>query len=196
MNRNPRKTPANESLRDTVEERVEQYEAAWQQQGHAQIEQYLPPRSDPDYEAVALELMRVELEHSWRQGSPRLLEDYRRRFADVLDVPRRMGELAFEDYRCRSQAGQSVKPDEYRERFSVVTVDWPLDTDGPTSPDETETAIAGLTEDADRLVEAIQPFPDVGDTLAGFRLLERLGQGTFGAVFRRGRPTWPVAMWS
>ena len=184
MTRNHRETTPIESLRDPVEERVELFEAAWQQQGHARIESFLPARSDPDYHEVALELMRVDLEHSWQQGSPRPLEDYRHRFADVLDLPGRLDELAFEEYRCRRHAGQSVQPEEYSRRFSIRTVDWPLEQDHVPSADEIDTAVAGLTEDADRLVDAIQLFPDVGDELTGFRLLEQLGQGTFGAVFR------------
>ena len=45
MTQNHRETRPFESLRDTGEERVELFEAAWQQEGHARIEQYLPPRS-------------------------------------------------------------------------------------------------------------------------------------------------------
>ncbi len=184
MTRSPRELRSIESRHDLVEECVELYEMACQQGGSAEIEQFLPAPSDPERGTVALELMRIELEQSWRKGTPLSLEEYRVRFADVLEVPGRLEELAFEDYRCRCLAGQPVAPAEYSRRYAVDTVDWPSDTDRPLAPEEVETSVQSLREASQRLVDAIQPFPEVGDEFAGFCLLEKLGQGTFGGVFR------------
>lgn len=175
---------ADDTLDDTVEQRVEWYEAACRQHGQAQIEDFLPLPSDPDYARVALELMRVEMERAWQHGTPQPLDAYRRQFADVLHDPERLGALAFEEYRCRRQAGESVRPAEYAQQFSIATTDWPCDTDHDTDPDRIETDVVGLGQESQRLVDAIQLFPDVGDPFLGFRLQERLGQGAFGAVFR------------
>ena len=179
---------AEDTLDDTVEQRVEWYEAACLQHGQAQIEDFLPLPSDPDYARVALELMRVEMERAWQHGTPQPLDAYRRQFADVLHDPERLGDLAFEEYRCRRQAGESVQPAEYAQKFSIATTDWPRDTDHDTDhdtdPDRIETDVVSLGQESQRLVDAIQLFPDVGDPFLGFRLQERLGQGAFGAVFR------------
>ncbi len=184
MTRNPHEQRTTDWSHDVVEERVESFEAARQQNRGARIEDFLPDRSDPEYANVAVELMRVELEHGWREGIAPAVEDYRARFSDVLEVPERLEALAFEDYRCRSQAGQSVLPSDYSRRFSISTQDWPSDTGRPPRADDVDTAVQDLGDESHRLVDAIQLFPDVGDEIAGFRLLEKLGQGTFGAVFR------------
>ncbi len=174
----------SEATLDQLEILVESFELARTRADDTDLREFFPPESDPDYTAVALELMRVDLEGRWKIGSPRRLEEYCDAFDDVLRASDRMAALAFEEYRCRVQAGEDASPQEYARRFGITTHDWPTPTSLRFDPNEVDTieSMSALGEST-RLVNSIQRFPCVGDRLAGFRLIETLGQGTFATVF-------------
>jgi serine/threonine protein kinase/tetratricopeptide (TPR) repeat protein len=143
---------------------VEAYESACERNGHAPIAEFLPDRSHPQYLDVLCELVRIDLERSWAQGSPRALEAYRGAFPELFDSEERLRAVAFEEYRLRLQAGEDAPAAEYRVRLGV---------DLPEGP------AAG----AGRIGRAAAPWPEVGETFLGFQLTAELGRGAFGRVF-------------
>ena len=134
------------------------------------IRQFLPPRDDPRFVPALAELIRVEMEYAWADGRPRRLADYREEYPELFTDPLALAAVAFEEYRLRRHAAEPVSRDEYVRNFGVDTSTW---------PDEFES----VQELSQRLAETEALFPDVGQTIAGFRLERELGRGAFGRVY-------------
>ena len=98
---------------------VAAFESAQARDGHSDLSDYLPAAPHPLYRAVASELIRVDLEFSWKRGQPKRLEDYEPLFPDLFQDPDILEGIAFEEYRLRRQAGELPCPSEYRQRFGV-----------------------------------------------------------------------------
>src|SRR5262249_5314955 len=109
----------------TLDDFIAAYEACQVRDGEADLADFLPPREHPLYPRVLRELVRVDLEIGWSRGRPRSLEEYGRRFPEIVRDPEAVREIAFEEYRLRRQAGQAPAPDEYRDRYGVDTSTWP-----------------------------------------------------------------------
>jgi hypothetical protein len=56
---------------------LEAFERENEVSGGADVVAFLPDTSDPAYQQVAVELIRVDLERSWARGSKKRLEAYR-----------------------------------------------------------------------------------------------------------------------
>lgn len=164
-----------------LESILEAFEREDEETGGADVVEFLPDASDPVYERVAVELIRVDLERSWARGSRKRLDAYREVTPILFSDPRKLAEIAFEEYRLRKQAGEPVSSAEYRQRYAIDTSHWPVeDGDKPGLAEcSTQTLGGSINEHVPRLT-----FPRVGDSFAGFDLVEQLGRGAFGVVFR------------
>src|SRR4051794_849213 len=103
--------------------------------GGADVADYLPDAGDPAYHQIAVELIRVDLERSWARGSKKPLEAYRDVTPLLFADPRRLAEIAFEEYRLRRQSGEQVAVAEYKRRYAIDTSVWPRDDDHAAEPD-------------------------------------------------------------
>jgi len=65
---------------------IEAYETA-QALGDADLTNYLPAANHPLYRSVLRELIRVDLEYSWKNGNRRSLEDYQAKFPELFQDP-------------------------------------------------------------------------------------------------------------
>lgn len=165
-----------------LNEIVEAFEAS-RVKDECDIQSFLPSKDSPDYRSIALELMRVDLEHCRRCGAPQPLEDYRNRFADILTDPDSFKELAFEEYRLRLLDGEAANPIEYR-RYGIDTDDWPTEIEkGPDPADAPQRPLAELGHEVSRLVDAVQDFPEAGENFVGMQIIAQIGEGTFGRVY-------------
>ncbi|HEX6961324.1 MAG TPA: protein kinase [Lacipirellula sp.] len=133
------------------------------------VDDFLPPRTHPRYADIGLELLRIDLELTWLQPNRPTLDEYRRRFSEILDSRARLERLAFEEYRQRCDAGQAIAPSEYAVRYGVDVSAWPSST---TARGE---ACPQKCTDQDVLA--------IGSRFAEFELVEELGQGAFARVF-------------
>jgi eukaryotic-like serine/threonine-protein kinase len=113
---------------------VEAFEAAQDRDGPAVLAAFLPAPDDPLYLPVLCELVRVDLDRGWQRGRPRPLEEYVRRFPDAFQDLKALGEVAFEEYRLRRQAGENPSPAEYHGRLGVNTDGWPRGTPPDGTP--------------------------------------------------------------
>ncbi len=104
---------------------IDAFEEARQIDSDIDLANFLPPKEHPRYLSLLAELIRVEMEQDWTDGSPRSLATYCKRFPELSRHPRILQEIAFEEYRLRRQAGESVSPREYEERYSVDASNWP-----------------------------------------------------------------------
>jgi hypothetical protein len=102
-----------------LEDFVEAFESAQARDSQSDLADYLPAALHPLYRAVASELIRIDLELSWKRGRPKRVEDYQPLFPDLLQDPEVLEGIAFEEYRLRRQAGELPCPSEYRQRFGI-----------------------------------------------------------------------------
>jgi serine/threonine protein kinase/tetratricopeptide (TPR) repeat protein len=122
---------------ETIDPFIEAYEKCLG--GHPGIDvplsSFLPSPDHPHYLMVLRELVRVDLEHRWTDttppGSPRRVEDYLATFPILRADSAGVGDIAFEEYRLRRQAGEEPSPDEYHRRFGIDTTGWPTDRPEP-----------------------------------------------------------------
>jgi len=118
-----------------VDEFVEAYESARERGGSAEVADFAPPAEHPDRLAILGELVRVDLEYRWEQGSPVRLEHYRDLFPALFDDPGLLPGMAYEEYRLRLRAGERPTPADYRRRFGLEGGDWPSSpADPPPAP--------------------------------------------------------------
>ena len=134
---------------------------------------FLPSRDDPNFLAIAVELIRVDLEYSWKDGKRKQLDAYRQIVPEVFDDPSLLGGAAFEEYRLRRFAGECVSAAEYADQYGVSVDAWPTVSPSP--------AVSGKVVQND--CRAHVDFPRVGDQLAGFTLISEIGRGAFATVF-------------
>lgn len=183
---------------------VEAFEDAIADGQRAPIELYLPNVEHPEYEAIVIELARVELELCGLEMGADSVDDYRRRFPTVFDRPQNLSQIAFEEFRVRRQRGEDVDRREYAARYKIDTTNWPVVAPLPNRvarsdssvslrhESSTEAAIArgrrlllpSLAEIADDQLKAWleEAFPE-------FELVEELGKGAFGRVFLASQRT-------
>lgn len=100
-----------------LDDYVEAFETARGGDGRADLADFLPERGHPLHLPVLGELIRIDMELSWKQGTPRRPEDYRDRFPHLFEDRETLQGLAFEEYRLRRQAGEAPSPAEYQKRF-------------------------------------------------------------------------------
>ncbi|AMV24726.1 Serine/threonine-protein kinase PrkC [Gemmata sp. SH-PL17] len=112
------------SMSAELAHRVDAFEAALETDPGADFALYLPAPGHPLYPAVLGELVRIDLEHAWTRGRRKRVADYTSRFPAVLTNSVLLAAVAFEEYRQRLRAGDSVHPDEYRNKYGVNTSDW------------------------------------------------------------------------
>jgi len=164
----PRRSSRQPADLDAILEAFENQRAL---DGSADFASFLPDRDDPSFLAIAVELIRVDLEYSWNRGKRKRLEAYRSFAPEVFRAPMLLGGAAFEEYRLRRLAGESATAAEYADQFGVAVDAWPeispLVGDGSFQQ-------ARLSRD---------DFPSVGERFADFTLLSVLGRGAFARVY-------------
>ncbi len=175
-----------------IEAIIESYEQARVRGDEADVRDFLPAQSDPHYVEIACELVRVDLEYSFAQGVPKVLDDYRSLCADLFTNRKWLSQAAFEEYRLRHVAGHRVAPAEYQQRYGIAVDDWPVWHPGPEvpntdrhekldGPDRLREAVGGNFEQG--LVLEAAEFPTCPCEFLGFMLINEIGRGTFARVY-------------
>jgi eukaryotic-like serine/threonine-protein kinase len=151
------------------------------QLGPVLIEDFLPPREDPYYIPLLRELVRVDLELSWEDGTPRSLDSYCNDFPILLDSPVSLTSIAFEEFRLRRASNSSLTREEYAKKYHVHVSAWPsVDPDPPRT--NVLHNLSVLNADGSRVPDPSE-FPEVGENFLGFRIRLELGCGAFARVY-------------
>jgi serine/threonine protein kinase/transposase len=153
------------------------FESDWRAEGRRpDPADYLPAEPDAD-PASLLAVLRADLALRWEGGEPARVESYLVRFPRLGGAV--LVALLYEEYCLREEAGEGPNPAEYEARFPEAAAELrqvleihSLVRKGPS------------TIPADPARPPAAPFPEVGQTIAGFRLVEELGRGSFARVFR------------
>ena len=160
---------------------VRRFEAAWRadRDGRPDPADFLPSGRAID-PASLLALLRSDLILHHEAGEPLRVETYRDSFPGMPEAV--LVALLYEEYCLREEKGDSPALIEYEGRF-------------PSAAAELREIleIHSLVRDGHRasstMAPAATPFPDAGQTIAGYHLVEELGRGAFARVFlARERP--------
>jgi serine/threonine protein kinase/tetratricopeptide (TPR) repeat protein len=190
---------------EEIDPYIEAFEQAHARDGRADLADFLPEAGHPQYLAVLCELVRADIEYTWRGGTPRRTEDYLAAFPALRTDPDGLCAVAFEEYRQRRLSGDQPSPAEYRQRFGIETIDWPLPpreaSDASTRPNGRGATTAGGAaevpstppahadpehgdaDSADRLAQAATGLPEPGSEFRGFQLVQEIGRGAFARVY-------------
>jgi serine/threonine protein kinase len=182
-----------EQLRDLAE----RFEQAWQQaSGRGQsvdLGRFLPGGEDPLRPAALLELIKTDLEIRWRRGQTVSLELYCEKFPELGPPSHLPASLVYEEYVVRQRYGdkptllsyQGRFPDQYEEMLRLAT-EHPIPTlpsiHLTPSPGSRSSSLQG--SDGPGGSGGSRP-PSIG---GGYQLLQRLGRGAFGEVWRAEAP--------
>ncbi len=141
---------------------VSRFEAAWRLGPRPAIDDFLPA-DGPGRAAVIVELAHADLELRLKAGDCARVEEYLGRFPGLAADRRATLELIATEYEFRRRRDSEVAPDEYRTRFPGLG--------------------EALPEEADRPLAGDDPTPERSQ-LGKFALLEVVGRGSFGIVYR------------
>ena len=188
------------------EQVVRRFEEAWRHGPPPRLEDYLPA-GQRDRRAVLLELVHTDLEYRLKDGAQARVEEYLARFPELSDDPAAELELitAERDLRRRREPGLALE--EYWERFPQYRAELlptrrggcptgttlllrracpqchePLAVPADGSPDEAICPSCGAVIRLDPGHPA--PGPLFPSRLGRYELLEELGRGSFGVVYR------------
>jgi hypothetical protein len=167
---------------------ADRFEDAWKGAETVDIAQFLPPAGTPLRAAVLQELVKTDLEVRCRRGQRVALEDYVKRFPELGAQRALSAKLIYEEYRIRTLFGDRPPLAGYRDRFPhqfaalrQLLQEQPVPVPGRAAPPPptfpTTTPVAGT--------------PGLGEVLPpseGYRLIQRIGAGQFGEVFRAAAP--------
>jgi hypothetical protein len=159
---------------------LDRFEQAARRDDRADLRAFLPPAGNRLRLIALLELIKSELEARWKRGERTLLDEYLRSFPELRQEPGLWPTLLAEEYRVRRAYGDDPPLAEYNERF-------------PSQFD----ALAKIIAEREKTLSPppARPSPSAGplglpqrDGLlalgGGYKLIERLGSGTFGEVWR------------
>lgn len=158
---------------------VRRFELAWRDsQGKGpppDPEDFLAEDGD-DSPGARLALLRADLGLRREAGEPVGAEWYRQRYPDLGSET--LVALVYEDFCLREEDHEDPDPADYLGRFPEVAPQLRrvLDIHGLVGSGQTTASLAPSSSSI--------KFPEAGQTIAGFHLVEELGRGAFARVFR------------
>jgi hypothetical protein len=182
---------------NTLQDACDQLEAALDERKPVDLKTLLPEGEPPKRLIYLLELIKTELEIRYRQKRGLPLEVYVQRYPEIGSLSGLPASLIYEEYRVRMRYGdqpplalyQRRFPDRYEEMLALVgrAVQPALPHLGPEGIQTSRAALPlperRSTSDID-LSETGYVLPVGG----GYRLLQRLGTGAFGEVYKAVAP--------
>jgi tetratricopeptide (TPR) repeat protein len=197
--------PVSQQEWDQLEQIIESFEDAWQHGHRPSIDEFLKNQNAPSRRLV-LELVHADLECRFKAGETIRVEPYLERYGDLArDRAHALG-LIEAEYQLRSRHEPDLTLDEYLGRFPEYREDLVVRLHGPAAPggphplraggprfqpgsagdSSSPTAITCPSCGHNLASERPGPVwaPEHLPRLAQFDLLEAVGQGGFGTVYR------------
>jgi serine/threonine protein kinase len=176
-------TTAWERLQDLAE----RLECMWREQGPVDLNMVLPPVGDPARLPYLVELIKTDLEIRWRRNQGVRLDWYVERFEELGVVSELSPRLIYEEFRVRQLHGDKPDLSSYKRRFprqfpevEQLVMAEPIGTVSPALPTPVTPPppAKGPAPMGSNVVVASE----------GYRLIERIGTGSFGEVWRAEAP--------
>ncbi|MCA9078182.1 MAG: serine/threonine protein kinase [Planctomycetaceae bacterium] len=191
------RTRLSASDRQRLDALVERFEEKWGQDDQPSIEQLLP-EDQPLRSVVLTELVHTDLEHCIKAGHAARVEEYLERFPSLGDDREVLQELVQTEFDLRLKQEPALLPNEYRRRFPDLSRPKVPARGIHTNCPHCHNPIELVDEDSFREITC----PGCGSsfslistdntatrgggttTIAHFELLEQLGMGHFGTVWK------------
>lgn len=172
----------NRDFEQRLDTLVDQFEQQLAALADADVRPYLPACHTEDDFRIAAELLCVDLQHRWPSERRWHLADYEQAYPAYVNEPLVRRELAWEEYRMRFAAGESLDARTFAAQCRVPWESWP----GLGQLNDREDCKQAWSIDDLQLdwIEPFDPFPAPGQELAGFIIEEELGRGSFAMVYR------------
>ncbi len=120
-----------------------------------------------------------EMKSRWRQGEPPNVATALREHPELKRYRSIVLDLAYDEYRHRCQAGESLDADEFSRRFPSLQKSLYLLIEIQEL----------LNQDPDfRALQESAQWPEPGESFLGFSMIAELGRGTFGRVYMASEP--------
>jgi serine/threonine protein kinase/Tfp pilus assembly protein PilF len=129
---------------------------------------------------LCLALFRTDMTLRWEANEKVEAQWYRDRFLDLSDET--LVALVYEEFCLREEVGDRPDPVEFRARYPSVSkaLERVFEIHGLVGSGA--VSVPSMSTGGDDSSDEI-PFPVVGQTIAGFHLVEELGRGAFARVF-------------
>ncbi len=166
---------------------AQKYEQAWRDSSHPRhrpkLDDFLAQSPALDAQAARLALLRADMGLKWEAGEKIAAQWYIDHYAGLSEDE--IVALVYEEFCLREENQESPVPAEFLGRFPQVA--GPLGRvleihDLVGSGTATATVSPSLSREAGAS-GGERAFPEAGQTIAGFRLVEELGRGSFARVF-------------
>ena len=112
-------------LASFIDRQAEAFERAFAEDPFISLRSFLPGTSHPQYIEVLTELIRIDLELSWRRNECRRLQYYLNEFPLLSENQHAYERVAFEEYRQRRILGEHVTPNDYAKAHGIQPNLWP-----------------------------------------------------------------------
>jgi WD40 repeat protein len=155
---------------------LDAFETAWQQPVPPRLEDYLPPESEPGRAEVLVSLVRIDLEHRIKAGEPVRIESYLSRFPELRESGEGVLGLVMHEYDLRHRQDPAVNAEEYFTRFPEFTSELWMRWQTVPPTGEGGVSVAAPPQRAQEL------------DLRSYELLDRVGRGGMGEVYRGKDP--------
>ena len=162
---------------------MENFEQSWQRNHHCDVRDFLPADLNSDSQRVAIELLCVDMHYRWQRGERKTAAEYRQEFPHIVRDRDALGELALEEFRIANLSGIRVPADVLAGKYALDTIGWPT-----VGNDAGSVATCRWDRDLDQILAAAHTFPQPGESLGDFELIEVLGKGTFAIVYLARQP--------
>ncbi len=183
--------------RQKLDEIVERFEQAWGGADQPTIEELLPAH-EPLRAAVLIELVHADLEHRLRAGQAARVEEYVERFPTLVEGQSVLQELVQTEFNLRFKQEPQLLPNEYRQRFPDLPLPQAPAQGIHTHCPHCHNPIELVDESSYREIlclscgssfslvstETTATRGGGSSTIAHFELLEQLGMGHFGTVWK------------
>lgn len=157
-------------------------EEAWNKAEETGLDRFLPPPGDPLRLIILQELVKTDIECRWRRRLEVELEFYLARYPELQQIL--SAQLIFEEYRIRQRIGDHPGMDQYKERFPQYFEQLQklaMEMSVPTRQEPSAGAAVTATAPANSTPSVLQ---QVGE----YKLIERIGAGGFGEVWKAEAP--------
>ena len=181
----------NRNPADSVDEAIDCFEENWSPDSRESIGSILQEHGlaeDPD---ALTELIRIDIELRYKQGFSFALDEYFEQFNGLLDRPRNVSEIAFEDFRSRSAYGRDLGASRWRDLPGVRDEPWYQHLIQETSRSRLLSSVSKWTSNKGAIPSSNSLTHNTPTTDAfqvaladeGFRIIHKIASGAFSDVF-------------
>jgi serine/threonine protein kinase len=184
------------SERNQLHTILELYAKAWREGDTVALADFVPPPDVPIRAVICQELIKADLEQRWQRHHEVYLEDYCRRFPDLVTSETVSPLLIYQEYCVRMRHGDRPELAAYQSRFPDQFADLQrlVRDQPPPSRFIPETRVAdpavGTLKPAEQSpAKSVEPIKrEALPVGGGYALVKRLGSGAFGEVWRAEAP--------